>query len=371
MGKKKNVKWQVRYMKNVCLVDMDMSVTGGVEHVTASLANALCETYNVYVYEMKHSGRLAYEFDERVCFHAGAENVQRLREMFVKTIRPFICFVKEKDIDVVLMMGNYPALLVSFARFFTKAKYVFCDHGGLMNEWHLKDITMIRFLVSRLAHQIIVLTDKTKQDYIEKFHTNRKKISRIYNWIEDEILEAERPYNINSRKILSVGRLSQEKGYDMLMEIAKDVLPLYPEWQWHIYGNGEMFDKVSEQVIECGLEHQLILKGNVEKAYKVYCDYAFLVLPSYREGLPLVLLEAGALGIPMVSFDIETGPNEIIEQGENGFLVEPYSLKKMREQIIYLIDHPERRKKMSEYKNVRQKFNKETILQQWIKLIEG
>lgn len=358
-------------MKNICLVDMDMSVTGGVEHVTASLANTLCETYNVYVYEIKHSGEPVYELDERVGFLAGLEKVQRLREMLVKTIKPFIRFVREKDINVVLMMGNYPALLVSFARFFTKAKYVFCDHGGLMNEWHLKDITLIRFIVSRIAHEVIVLTNKTKQDYIEKFHIKRNKIDCIYNWIDDEVLEEARPYDVNSQKILSVGRLSQEKGYDMLMEIAKEVLPLYPEWQWHIYGDGEMFDKISEQVIECGLEHQLILKGNVEKAYKVYCDYAFLVLPSYREGLPLVLLEAGALGIPMVSFDIETGPNEIIKQGENGFLVEPYSLKKMKERIIYLIDCPERRRKMSEYKNVREKFNKKTILQQWIKLIES
>ena len=72
-----------------------------------------------------------------------------------------------------------------------------------------------------------------------------------------------------------------------------------------------MFDEIHRKIAEYGLTAQLIQKGNVKDVYKLYNDYAFLVLPSYREGLPLVLLEAKASGLPMVSFDVTTGPKEI------------------------------------------------------------
>ncbi len=357
-------------MKKICLVDIDMSVTGGVEQVTASLANGLCDIYEVFVYEIKHGNSYVYEFDQRVRFVPGIKGAQRLRQMFAGTFKPFIRFVKENKIDVVLMMGNYPALLVSAARFFTKARFVYCDHGGLMNEWHLKDITLIRFWNAKISHKIVILTEKTKKDYIEKFHIKQSKIRCIYNWIEDQVVQEARPYDVESRKILTVGRFSREKGYDMLVEVAKKVLYSHPDWEWHIYGNGQTFDEIAQKVVEYNLQKQLILKGNVDKVYRYYSQYAFLVLTSYREGLPLVLLEAAAMGLPMVSFDIETGPNEIIVQGENGYLVKPYELDEMAERIIELMENADKREKMSEYIEIKEKFEKKNIKKQWIQLIE-
>lgn len=358
-------------MKRICFVDFSMSVTGGVEQVTASLANELCKRYQVYIYEINPGEDAAYSLDSRIHMIKGQPGNTRLREMIRGNFRRFICFVKACQIDILLLMGNYPALIVSPSRFFTKAKYVYCDHGALMNEWEKKDITAIRFWNSILAHEIIVLTQKTKRDYIKKFHIKQKKIRCIYNWIEDEIGKGKQPYDVQSHKILSVGRFGREKGYDMLVQVACKVLPKYPQWQWHVYGTGEVFDEISEEIQKCGLNTQLILKGNVKDVCRLYSEYAFLVLPSYREGLPLVLLEASALGLPMVSFDIETGPNEIIVDGKNGFLVRPYELDDMAGRIEELICNDEKRKSFSEYPGRNEKFSKKTILRQWIKLIEG
>ena len=103
-------------------------------------------------------------------------------------------------------------------------------------------------------------------------------------------------------------RECEEKGYDLLVEVAKKVLPSHPEWEWHLYGTGDTFDEIHQKVVEYNLTSQLIQKGNVKDVYKLYNEYAFLVLPSYREGLPLVLLEAKARGLPMVSFVVTSGP---------------------------------------------------------------
>ena len=359
-------------MKKICLVDFDMSVTGGVEQVAASLANAFCSCCEVYVFEINHGGACAYELDGRVKFIKGVQGKTRLREMISATFKSFIRFVKEKKIDVVLMMGNYPALIVSFTRFFTKARYVYCDHGALMNQWKQKDITAIRFWDALAAHRIVVLTEKTRKDYIRKFHVRPEKIRCIYNWVDPEVAGYRKAYCKDSMKILSVGRFGKEKGYDMLVEMARQVLPKYPDWQWDVYGTGETFDEIQEKIIEYRLEDQLHLKGNVKNAFRLYSEYAFLVLPSYREGLPIVLLEAAALGIPMISFDIETGPNEIIRDGENGYLVQPYDLGGMCGRIEELIRDPELRCSMSSEAALgTAKFAKEEIFSQWMALIDS
>lgn len=357
-------------MKRVCFVDFDMAVTGGVEQVTAALVNEICKIYPTYLYTINNGGKLVYDIDERVVIRQGLSGEKRLRGMIQGTFRPFIKFVRENRIDTVILMGNYPALVVSFTRFFTRARYIYCDHGGLMNQWKQKDITAIRFWDAFSSHKVVVLTEKTREDYISRFHTRPGKITCIYNWIEDKVIEARKDYDDGSRKILSVGRFGKEKGYDMLVEVAKAVLPAHPDWQWHVFGTGETFEETAAKIAEYGLEGRLILKGNVRDAYKLYSEYAFLVLSSYREGLPLVLLEASAVGLPMVSFDIETGPNEIIENGRNGFLISPYDLTEMEEKIEELISDKDKRRMFAEYDGMKDKFSKENILKQWIEVIE-
>ena len=83
-------------MKKVCLVDFDMSVTGGVEQVTTSLANAFCDCYEVYIFEINHGGECAYDLDERVTFLKGKVGDTRLRQMISGSFRRFIRFVKKR-----------------------------------------------------------------------------------------------------------------------------------------------------------------------------------------------------------------------------------------------------------------------------------
>ena len=359
-------------MKKICFVNYDMTVTGGVEQVTTTLANEFCKEYEVYIYAIfGKGGHVPYDLDPRITYRAELEEECRVRDRIKKTFRPFREFVRQNQIDVVFLMENYPAMTVSPVRFFTKAKYVFCDHGALMNEWEKKDIRFFRFWDSLISHCTVTLTEQNRQDYIRKFHMNPKKIRSIYNWIKPEILTMRKEYKEDSRKIITVGRFSEEKGYDLLVEVAKKVLPSHPEWEWHLYGTGDTFDEIHQKVVEYDLTSQLIQKGNVKDVYKLYNEYAFLVLPSYREGLPLVLLEAKASGLPMVSFDVTTGPREIVEEGKDGYLIPPYDLDKMANCIELLMDSEERRIAFSNHTiSGVKKFEKEEIYRQWTNLID-
>ena len=157
----------------------------------------------------------------------------------------------------------------------------------------------------------------------------------------------------------------------MLVDIADIVLKNHPDWQWDIYGNGETFEGITEKIKEHNLENKLNLMGLVNDIYDRYKDYAIFVLPSYREGLPLVLLEAKANHLPIVSFDCITGPREIVTNGIDGFLVDCYNIEEMAENISALIENDKFRKQISDNSsNNLDKFDKQRILEQWIDLIE-
>ena len=360
-------------MRKICFVAYDMSVIGGVEQVITSLSNSLCEKYEVFIYSINlNHGEVKYKFNENIHFIKMLNSETRLRNMIKKNFIPFIRFVNENKIDVVLMMENYAGLITSVTRFFTRAKYIYCDHGALMNQWNRKDIVAIKFFDSLLADRIVTLTERTKRDFIEKFHIKENKIQYIYNWIEPELLASRNAYNLTAKKIISAGRFGTEKGYDMLVKVAEIAMPANPDWKWEIFGDGEKFNEIKQEIEKRNLQQQVILRGSVKNVSKLFGEYSFLVLPSYREGLPLTLLEAKACGIPMVSFDIITGPREIIDDGEDGFLIEPYNIEEMAKKISELMQSDELRKSMSEatYKGI-EKFDKTSIVQQWEELLDN
>lgn len=358
--------------KRVCFVFYDLSALGGAEQVGVNVANDMASCHEIYLYSICKTGKeIPYRIESNISVEEAVEETTRIRQLTTKNFRHFLQYIKKNRIDIVLEIGNYAAAIISFTRLFTKAKYIFCDHGALMNQWNEKDITMIRWIASKFCHKMVVLTDKTRSDYIEHFHISPRKIVRIYNWISKDLIEkSQYSYDTKSKKILSVGRFGPEKGYDLLVQVAEKILPKHPEWEWDIIGDGEEFEKIKCLVSEKGLENQVILKGRVNDASNLFHKYALFVLTSYREGLPLVLLEAKINHLPMVSFDIQTGPDEIIDK-ENGVLIPPYDCDRMAKAIEKIITDDSYRYILSKgTDNNIEKFSYSVIHRQWVQLLE-
>lgn len=357
-------------MKKVCLIDYDMSVRGGVEQVTASVSNALAEYYEVHVVSLCSKGELAYELDSRIKYVSLMDHELRLREMQKHLLPLLKDYFRTNQIDVALIQGTYPGFVTAFARFKGKTKLVFCDHGALMNQWHEKDTVVIRLIGALLCHKVIVLTEQSRKDYLHKFLLPAKKVGCIYNWIDLEKTRSN-SYDACSKRIVSAGRFGKEKGFDMLVKAFAPVAKKHPDWSLDIFGDGEMMPTVKELIQELGLQKQVNLLGMRSDLGERYGQYSMYVLSSYREGLPLVLLEAKANRLPIVSFDIMTGPREIIRNGVDGILVEPYDLDKMAEAMCELIENDTLRQSMSDRSQENlEKFSKQEILQQWRTLIE-
>ena len=283
----------------------------------------------------------------------------------------YINIILKNNIDIILNIG-VGGIAISFVSKLFNKKIISCEHSNLKNLNDNSSKRKCQFLITKFSNKIITLTEKDKINYIRKFNLSENRVDYIYNFIDDMLLNLKGGYNINSKKIITVGRFDKVKGYDRLVKIAQKVLEENKDWKWHIYGDGEEFENINSLIKENQLEERLILKGKVDNIYELYKEYSFYVMTSYYEGLPMVLLEAKANNLPLVSFDIETGPSEIIRNGIDGYLIENNNLKQMIEKIDYLIKNENIRKKFSDKsKENLNKFEKDKIVNQWIDLIEN
>lgn len=123
------------------------------------------------------------------------------------------------------------------------------------------------------------------------------------------------------RTLLAVGRLSPEKGFDLLIEAFARVAGRHPRWNLKILGEGMLRHALTERIAARGLADRIALPGFDPHVREVMRRSDLFVLSSNFEGFPNVLLEAMAEGMACVSFDCETGPRELIRHGENGLLV--------------------------------------------------
>ena len=206
------------------------------------------------------------------------------------------------------------------------------------------------------------------------YNLPEEKVLYIYNWIEDRLIEKESVYDMSSKKIMSVLRVEPSKGSEFILEIAKKIYKEHSDWQWHIFGDGEKqyLKDYAKRIEEAGLQDFLVLKGRVSNVYDYYPNYGIFVLTSYSEGLSMVLLEAKANKIPLISFDCLTGPNEIIEDGINGYLIPVGDVDGVVDKLRLCILDSQHRKMLSDkaYTNV-EKFYKKNIIEKWVEFLNS
>ena len=179
---------------------------------------------------------------------------------------------------------------------------------------------------------------------------------------------------VSSKKtntILAVGRLHEQKGFDLLLEAWLDVEKNHPDWSLRIVGEGPKRKELEEQIVRLNLQ-RVLLVGQTDDMVKEYARADFFVLCSRYEGLPLVLIEAMWSGLPCISFNCPQGPAELLAD-ERGWLVPDGNVAAMSEQIEYVMDHPteavQRAQKARTY--AQRTYSESVIMPRWLKLIES
>lgn len=224
-----------------------------------------------------------------------------------------------------------------------------------------------RKLSTKYADKIVVLT-KRDMELNKKMFNSDGKIVQIYNPIEATVTKTD--YDEGSKKIVTAGRLTSQKGLDMLIEIADRVFKKHSDWEWHIYGDGPMEEELTKKIKEKNLSNNVKLMGKTDKMNELYSEYAMYVMTSRYEGFAMVNIEAHFAKLPIVSFNCNCGPDEIIQDGINGYVVDCFDIEKMAEKINTLIENPDLRKKMSNNTMLdKEKLKMENIIKEWEKII--
>ena len=145
---------------------------------------------------------------------------------------------------------------------------------------------------------------------------------------------------LTEKSIISVGRLSPEKGMDDLIKVFALVYKKHPDWKLNIAGDGECRSQLEELIKQLGLEQNVILHGfkNREEINSMLTDSSVYVMASHTESFGLVLIEAQSFGLPCVAFDSARGACEILSDNQNGFLINNRSLSDMANALDKLIE---------------------------------
>lgn len=173
-------------------------------------------------------------------------------------------------------------------------------------------------------------------------------------------------------RIICAGRLAPQKGFDLLIDAFATVADQCPDWHIDIFGSGDDHDKLQQQIADNHLQGRIIIHPATDRIYDEFQASDFFLFSSRFEGWGLVIVEAMSCGIPVVSFRCDYGPEDIITDGKDGLLVTDGNIRELGEKTLWMINHPDERRKMgTEARLSAKKYRKEIISQQWIDVFFG
>ncbi len=187
---------------------------------------------------------------------------------------------------------------------------------------------------------LAVLTERDVGDYRRLLGRRTPRLARIPNTVR--ALEGARA-DLDARVVLAAGRLTPQKGYDLLIGAWKVVADARPDWHLRICGRGQHRDKLERMIRSHGLDGRVTLAPASEDLAGEMERASIYALSSRFEGFPLVLLEAMGKGMAPVAFDCPTGPADIIDDHRNGLLVPFKDVQALGEALLEMISDDELR----------------------------
>lgn len=359
-----------RNRKKICFFSGDITRSGGTERVACLIANGLAERqeFQIFVLSLVEKNKtMFFSLKKQISHQALGRRWLRPGPGYLALVPRLRNYLKENEIDVIVDIDIVLDVLSIPAAYGRKTKVVSWEHFSFGFE------TAVRFsyrniilrYVTTKADAIVTLTDKDRQAFIDRMRA-LPPVFAIYNPVEPVAAEKKQEKTRKKQWIITTGRLVYEKGLDYLLRTAEIVLKKYPDWQWIVLGDGDKREWLQDQIQKRHLERQLLLKGTVREVDVYLSQAQIFVLTSRREGLPMCLLEAKAHGLALVSFDIETGPDELITNNSNGFLIPAYDCERMAEKIGQLLEHPHVRYAFMEHaQDGMEKFQPEAVLYRW------
>jgi len=349
-------------MKKIMLIVPSL-IRGGVERLVSTLSTELSKYYEIYI--VIYHSPIEYEIKGKLInLETPTGNLWRKIKNTFRRVVELNKLISEISPDFIIsFMGNLQPILtfkpVIVSIHNNPDFFPFDEKFLLKTVYKFSNVKKIITCSSAIEKKLII-------DY------GLKNVKTIYNPIDLKLVKqkllAKKPFEFDY--ILAVGRLSRQKGFDILIKAfaktdLKNMIKLI------ILGEGEERKNLKELIAKLSLKNQVLLLGKVDNPF-IYMRYAkFFILSSRCEGFAIVLLEALACQAPVIAANCETGPSEIIENGENGLLIpveDENALKVVMEKLFYDRELYERLKTNTRKSVTR--FDVKNIAKDWRKLLE-
>jgi glycosyltransferase involved in cell wall biosynthesis len=356
-------------MLSICFFIHNLSSHGGTERISVALANALSKQpgYAVSLLSLEPFEAPFFPLENKV--KTSSLNIHNgdIRKGYFKAVGRLKEYVKDNHIDIVIDVDVILSFISLAATAFTKSKVISWEHYN----YYLKRESIIRRIARKLAARyskaIVALTAQDVQFYKDNCKVKAQIVS-IPNFIE----KLPTGFYFGSNKIiLSVGHLEHRKGFDLLLDAwAKIDSKLKEGWKLLIIGEGKEKKKLEKQIQKNNQGKSVEILPPTNHIEEYYSKAAIYAMSSRAEGLPMVLIEAKSYGIPMIAFDCKTGPQEVINNEQDGLLVPSFDTDMYAQNLSKLMQDRLYRRKLSQNAlKDRERFLLEASLSKWLELL--
>lgn len=349
---------------------------GGVARVLSVKINYLVEKKNYEVHILTQNdgnSPLFYEFNDKIKLHDISLKGNKI-SFFFQYKKALQKTIKAVNPDVIIICDNgFKAFLVPFI-LRTKIPVIFESHGSKYvretkpkNNFISKSIFNFQLKFKEFAAKKFTKFVALSDENLKEWRVNNGIVISNPLWFSTE-----KTAELENKKALVLARHSYEKGIDRLLLIWQKVIQKYPDWILEIYGNSNENKEYKKLAISLEIDKNVCFLEPVKNISKKYLEASFYLMTSRSEGFPMVLIEAMAFGLPCVAYDCPTGPKAIIDNENNGFLVENDNEDAFVGAVSSLIENKNLRLEMGEkaQKSVK-KFNLEIIMKQWVNLFDS
>jgi len=359
-----------------------LATRGGKERVLVNKANYMAREWGaeVVVVTTEQKGRpVVYELDRRVRLvdlEAPYEDFRR-SGVIANRLAQSACRRKHRRELTALLERERPDITVAmFGREVTWLPGV-KDGSKKVLEYHFYKEVLKRdarrqpllwlkywwkMRAVRRYDRFVVLTEEDR-----RLWGNLKNIAVMPNALT---FFPEQQASLTAKRVLAVGRLTEQKGFDRLIRLWADVAPRFPEWRLSIVGDGALRSSLQRQIEAAGLKSVELLPATPDVLAE-YLNSSIYAMTSRYEGFPMVLLETMACGLPVVTYTCKCGPREIIRDGEDGFLVEEGDSDRFEACLVRLMKDERLRQEMGRRarENIT-RFSQENVMARWRQLYE-
>ena len=354
----------------IALIGFRLS-TGGSEKVMANLS-LFFDKNNVDVHNIIIEDGVTYPFAGKLINIGLLKN--KKNDLFNKFIRlrALRKHLTQNKFDYIIDFRFRPKILQEFIliKWIYNAKTIFTIHSYLIDRYLPENTFLTRFFYSK-AFAVISITKKMES--LVRLKHQLPNLQTIFNPINLEEIESKKsePIAIDFKYIIAVGQfINPVKQFDKLIEsYAKSILPSQ-NIHLIILGDGDLKSYLQEVALDYQVSHKVHFLGHISNPYAYISRAKYLVLCSKNEGMPNVILEALACGTPVISFDCDSGPSEMIVHKNNGLLIENQNWNKLIEAMNLYIEDDELYQfcKKNTFQSVIP-FSLDNIGKQWLNLL--